>query len=370
MHLNGLASLPLATLASGLSRSRHLSARADAAEDERFVAATWAAFPYAAEVAAAATVEAGSAPGLLGASAAPLPVSKKEKPVQPAVDWHAAGLVGPVKNQHVNNTPCGCCWSFASTGVMEAALAVAAAKESSNGGGRGARAGPPPPPSLSEQELIDCDRAPPFSDAGCDGGDFEGGIRYAIKSGGLTTEDAYPYAGKDGRCHYKRAREARVGGVSGFRHVPPKSEAALRAALVHHPVAVAVCCSDAFISDWHAYTGGVLTFTNGTGAGAHPTLAQLAGCAKPLDHAVVVVGYGVEPGAGPAGEDIPVWLVKNSWGEAWGEGGYFKLAAGLPGGVNKGKGAAGLMSLPGFPTVGKKGAEGVGAGQAEMGVAR
>ena len=41
--------------------------------------------------------------------------------------WHAAGLVGPVKNQHVNNTPCGCCWSFASTGVMEAALAVAAA---------------------------------------------------------------------------------------------------------------------------------------------------------------------------------------------------------------------------------------------------
>ena len=370
--LNGLASLPLAALAAG--RAAPHPARLAAAEDEAFASATWAAFPYAADVAAAATVDAGAAPGLLGGPAC---LGKKKKPVPPplppAVDWHAAGLVGPVKNQHVNNTPCGCCWSFASTGVMEAALAVAAAAEAEEEqGGRGGPARPPPPPpSLSEQELIDCDRGPPFKDAGCDGGDFEGGVRFAIQEGGLTTEAAYPYRGKDGRCHRRRARTGRVGGVTGFVHVPTRSEAALRAALAHAPVAVAVCCSDAFIGDWHAYTGGVLTFTNGTGVTSHPTLAQLAGCAKPLDHAVVVVGYGVEPGAGPDGGDLPVWLVKNSWGDAWGEGGYFKLAAGLPKGAdNRGKGAAGLLTMPGFPTVGKAEEEMVGGGQAAMGVAR
>ena len=83
------------------------------------------------------------------------------------------------------------------------------------------------------------------------------------------------------------------------------------------------------------------------------------GCAKPLDHAVVVVGYGDEP-APDGGRPTPFWLVKNSWGAQWGEGGYFKLARG-PAGVG-GKGAAGLLSIPGFPV--KKGAR---AGAARAG---
>ena len=40
-----------------------------------------------------------------------------------------------------------------------------------------------------------------------------------------------------------------------------------------------------------------------------------------INHAVTVVGYGTENGQ-------PYWLIKNSWGENWGDGGYVKIARG------------------------------------------
>ena len=75
---------------------------------------------------------------------------KEEQPyryrfVQPpaAVDWRAQGIVGPVKNQHVNGSKCGCCWAFATIGVVECINAIATGQVV----------------SLSEQQLLDCDHA-------------------------------------------------------------------------------------------------------------------------------------------------------------------------------------------------------------------
>jgi cathepsin H len=40
-----------------------------------------------------------------------------------------------------------------------------------------------------------------------------------------------------------------------------------------------------------------------------------------VNHAVVATGYGYENG-------LPFWNVKNSWGETWGNKGYFKILRG------------------------------------------
>ena len=46
------------------------------------------------------------------------------------------------------------------------------------------------------------------------------------------------------------------------------------------------------------------------------------------NHAVLLVGYGsgtVED----TGEEMKYWIVKNSWGEDWGQDGYFYISRGI-----------------------------------------
>lgn len=44
-----------------------------------------------------------------------------------------------------------------------------------------------------------------------------------------------------------------------------------------------------------------------------------------LDHALVIVGYGSESSWFGT---LNYWIIRNSWGEDWGEQGYFRIARG------------------------------------------
>jgi len=73
-------------------------------------------------------------------------------------------------------------------------------------------------------------------------------------------------------------------------------------------------------------------FTNAVAINARYMQTYMGGvscpyiCSRKLDHGVLLVGYG--SGAGADTKEKPYWIVKNSWGETWGENGYYKICRG------------------------------------------
>lgn len=192
-----------------------------------------------------------------------------------SLDWEEKGAVTAVKNQG----SCGSCWSFGSTGSMEGHWFV----KTSN------------LVSLSEQQLMDCDK----SDDGCGGGDESSAISYASRAG-MCSEASYSYRGRTGRCQINSCDMViQPGDISGYRHVG-SSASSLMSAVQLGPVNLGVGADG---SGFQSYSYGVLTYC--------PSRSN--------DHAVLLVGYGSEQG-----EDY--WRVKNSWGSSWGENGYIRIS--------------------------------------------
>ncbi len=204
-------------------------------------------------------------------------------------------------------------------------------------------------PSLSEQQLVDCVTA----DAGCNGGWMDDAFAYVIgettrsfkllkgckahvlscaANKGITSEALYPYTAVTGVC--KNPLPASVATISSFTDVAQNNELALETSIVGRPTSVAV---EADQAAWQAYTGGVVTANCGTALGTCFVICFLC-CAHSLcqssaDHGVLAVGYGTDSSAGD------YYLVKNSWGAAWGEQGYIRIGRGSK------YGAAGLCGI-------------------------
>jgi len=196
-----------------------------------------------------------------------------------SIDWRDLGAVTPVKDQG----QCGSCWAFSTTGALEGQNF----RKTNN------------LTSLSEQNLIDCSGK--YGNEGCNGGLMDQAFQYIKDNKGIDTEDTYPYEAEDDECRYNPSNRGAVD--RGFVDIPAGKEDKLKAALATvGPVSIAI---DASHESFQFYSKGVYY---------EPECSS-----RDLDHGVLIVGYGTE-----MGKDY--WLVKNSWSEKWGDGGYIRMA--------------------------------------------
>ena len=208
-------------------------------------------------------------------------------------DWRnrdGVDFVSPVRDQ----AQCGSCYAFASMAMMESRLRILTNNSLQV--------------VLSPQDVVGCSE---YSQ-GC-----KGGFPYLIagkyaQDFGVVEESCFPYTGKDSACipetgctRYYGTDYYYIGGYYGACNEPQ-----MRLELVNNgPIAV----SFEVLNDFMHYKGGIYR---------HTGLTDRFNPWEITNHVVLVVGYGSEGG-------VPYWSVKNSWGEDWGENGYFRIVRGV-----------------------------------------
>ncbi|KAH0574828.1 Cathepsin B [Spironucleus salmonicida] len=155
---------------------------------------------------------------------------------------------------------------------------------------------------LSEQYVVSCD---PIDD-GCFGG-YSKVVQYYLISTGTVKDTCVPYTSgeseKQGRCPKKCSDKTELQFIKAKKtqNICSGSErmkTAVRKGIVQTAFTV--------YSDFMYYDSGIYQHVSGNEEGGH---------------AVMIVGYGEE-------NDVPYWIIKNSWGKDFGENGFFRILRG------------------------------------------
>jgi len=217
-----------------------------------------------------------------------------------SVNWVDEGAVTGVKNQGA----CGSCWAFSLTSQVESYNYLATGQLV----------------ELSTQQVTSCtpNTLSCGGTGGCRGSVTQLGFNYLQLFGAVADAD-WPYVsgttGDGGQCDYDLNKMTPVVGMAGYNSLTPNDEDAI----MHHIAEVGPLAIAADASNWGSYQGGVFD-----GCSFEENIS--------INHGIQLVGYGTE--FGPLGT-FDYWLVRNSWGESWGENGYIKLKRTNQCGVNQ-----------------------------------
>ena len=201
----------------------------------------------------------------------------EDAPDNQALDWRQDPVqqINPIKDQG----QCGSCWAFSAVASLENAWARKTRSLI----------------DLAEQQLVDCDS----SNSGCGGGLMDSAIHYYVGHKSALTEN-YQYIARDGKCNKDAIKKGVDIGITGCVADHTADEDSVRLAVAKYGVLSVAIDANAFFD----YNGGILRADG-----------------EWLNHGVAIVGYGVE-------NETPYWIVRNSWGEDWGEKGYVRIYRG------------------------------------------
>jgi len=181
----------------------------------------------------------------------------------------------------MNQANCGSCWAFGAAETLSTNLCVLGKSHE----------------LLSPQDLVSCDT----TNHACHGGTLPAAWDY-MQANGLSSDSSDPYASGDGSCNNTCVPSCPARDSPQKCPVPYStlnSDQGIQAAVM---TVGAVEVGFFVMADFLSYSGGIF----------HSTSKQTLG-----GHAVKIVGWGSSPHF--------YWIVQNSWGPSWGEGGFFRI---------------------------------------------
>jgi C1A family cysteine protease len=201
-------------------------------------------------------------------------------------DLRKTGLI----NKPTDQGNCGCCWAFSSIYAIEGQASVKYGKKI----------------TLFPQELLDC----ALNTYGCNGGDPCRAFYYTYYNG-LSIKNVYPYTEAKDTCKYdfffkKENDYGRIYLSDYWYHMNLSGYESYMKDLLLQLKSYVIAIN---ANQMKNYVNGIIDFDS------------LDCDPENVNHAVTLVGYKIENG-------VAYWIVKNSWGSDWGEGGYFRVAFG------------------------------------------
>jgi hypothetical protein len=200
---------------------------------------------------------------------------------------------------------CGACWAFSSAATTEVVYnklhnITAPIGSSSNW--------------LSPQNLIDCavgdlNGTALFPSKGCFGGWPLVAMMHIVLNG-IVSEASYPFDSANGRQCLQASAGAAMYPLTAAHYIdyqngPAANLNLLMAAVVAEGAVTAILNADPTLF----YPGGIFDNT---------------ACTPSMGHAVTLIGFGTDEAS-----TTDYWVVKNSFGAAWGEGGFFRIVRGV-----------------------------------------